>query len=94
MLLSCLHAYAQRSTSLASEMQADLQEFRAAGTVSRVRQLAKVSGHSFNDNRLPQYFTGCHQRTVVATAPAQPSGWQTQNLASGERNALFGLCSG
>jgi len=70
--------------SLVSEMQADFQEFRAAGTISRARRIADVTGHSFNRNRFPQYFTGCHQTDGVATAPAQPLGWQTQNPASGE----------
>jgi hypothetical protein len=84
-LLSCLHAYAQRYTPLLSRMQADLQEFRAAGAVSRARQLAGVTGQHFNADRLPLYFTGdldgpvvlVHLNPKQADAPAQVGGWET-----------------
>jgi hypothetical protein len=84
-LLSCLQNYAQRYAPLLSEMQAELQEFRAAGTISRARQLANTTGQPFNADRLPQYFTGDPDGPVVLvhlnpkqpSAPAQPSEWLT-----------------
>jgi hypothetical protein len=83
--LSCLHAYTQRYTTLLSEMQADLQEFRAAGIVSRARHLADATGQHFNADRLPQYFTGdldgpmvlVHLNPKQENAPEQVPGWQT-----------------
>jgi hypothetical protein len=84
--LSCLQTYAQRYTPLLSEMQADLQEFHAAGTISRARQLAQVTGQPFNADQLPQYFTGDPDRPVVlvhlnpkqANTPDQVPGWVTR----------------
>jgi hypothetical protein len=84
-LLSCLHVYAQRYSPLLSEMRADLQEFRVAGTISRARQLADATDQLFNADRLPQFFTGdldgpvvlVHLNPKQANAPAQSSGWQT-----------------
>lgn len=83
--MSCLHAYAQRYTPLLSAMQADLQEFRATGIVSRARRLAEVAGQHFNADQLPLYFTGDPDGSVVlvhlnpkqANAPGQVPGWLT-----------------
>ena len=83
--MSCLHTYAQRYTPLLSAMQEDLQEFHAAGTISRARHLAQVTGQHFNADQLPQYFTGDPDGPVVlvhlnpkqATAPDQIPGWLT-----------------
>jgi hypothetical protein len=66
-------------------MQADLQEFRTAGTISRARWLADATGQHFNADRLPQYFTGdldgpvvlVHLNPKQANAPDQVPGWQT-----------------
>ncbi|HLM21765.1 MAG TPA: hypothetical protein VK390_09600 [Propionibacteriaceae bacterium] len=80
-----MHTYAQRYTPLLSAMQEDLQEFHAAGTISRARHLAQVTGQHFNADQLPQYFTGDPDGPVVlvhlnpkqATAPDQIPGWLT-----------------
>ena len=71
--------------AFAVEDAGDLQEFRAASTISRARQLAEATGQHFNADRLPQYFTGdldgpvvlVHLNPKQANAPAPPSGWQT-----------------
>jgi hypothetical protein len=57
-------------------MQADLQEFRAAGTIGRARQLADATGQQFNADRLPQNFTGDPNGLVVLVHvnPKQSSG--------------------
>ncbi len=83
--MTCLDVYTERYAPLLSEMRADLEEFLATGTVSRARGLHEATGQHFNDDRLPQYFTGDLDAPVVlvhlnpkqANAPMRLPEWQT-----------------
>jgi hypothetical protein len=83
-LLSCLHLYAERYAPLLSEVRADLEEFLATGIISRARQLTSATGQHFSAERLPQFFTGDLDASVVlvhlnpkqAKVPMPPPAWQ------------------
>jgi hypothetical protein len=49
---------AGRYGELIAEMRSEFDEFRATGSLERARELTRLSGHPFDDARLPQFFTG------------------------------------
>jgi hypothetical protein len=64
-LLSCLHLYTERYAPLLSEMQSDVEEFLATGSIRRARELTAATGQRFTADWLPQFFTGDLDRPVV-----------------------------
>jgi hypothetical protein len=90
--VTCLQVYAKRYPPLLAEMDADLEEFLATGTLSRARELTAATGQHFNADRLPQFFTGdldgpvvlVHLNPKQANTPVQVPGWQTAARTLGD----------